>query len=316
MTKRITWLVGGVSAVMLAGACESEEAFGTAGDVTMREVEDNGLRLNGLRLNGLRLNGLRLNGLRLNGDAGTSDYVEIKKLEVKNASKTIDSWLTGSELFVATKKDGTFSGLGLDRTRIELEIKGDGRGKHTKELKVVGYELLAPGSDVALYDIEVKDGGDWVPLCEDGSPVILLGEVWNPETGDRIGSYDDAVTFACRGAALAKCVEFGYRPWASAGGVSLRDHHQACTRMVRADYCGDGVAHTTNGTPIHVLDQLGVQNVEVGASYAVEAEWGPDGATCLNGGNARHPELNIGCDIPACGTSFAAGGLIQSGKML
>jgi hypothetical protein len=59
-----------------------------------------------------------------------------------------------------------------------------------------------------------------------------------------------------------------------------------------------------------------VQNVEVGASYAVEAEWGPDGATCLNGGNARCPELNIDCDIPACGTSFASGGLIQSGKML
>ena len=54
----------------------------------------------------------------------------------------------------------------------------------------------------------------------------------------------------------------------------------------------------------------------VGASYAVEAEWGPDGATCLNGSNARHPELNIACDIPACGASFASGGLIQSGKML
>ena len=86
--------------------------------------------------------------------------------------------------------------------------------------------------------------------------------------------------------------------------------------MVRADYCGDGVTHTTNGTPIHVLDALGVQTVDAGVNYVVEAEWGPDGATCLNGSNTRHADQNIECDIPACGSSFASGGLIQSGKVL
>lgn len=31
----------------------------------------------------------------------------------------------------------------------------------------------------------------------------------------------------------------------------------AVSRMVRADYCGDGVPHTTNGTPIDVSDRCG-----------------------------------------------------------
>ncbi len=316
MAMRMTWLVGGlvgVSTVLLLTACESEDVVAEA--VELRELEDNGTRLNGTRLNGTRLNGTRLNGTRLNGDAGTSDYIEITTVDVKGGGKVVDTWLTGSELFVKTKKDGIFSGLGLDKATIEFDIQGDGKGKHKKQLKIVGYGLLAQGSDVAVYNLEVKDGG-WQPLCEDGAQAILLGDVWDPDSGDRIGSYSDALTFACRGAALAKCVEFGYRPWASVGGVALRDHHQACTRMLRADYCGDGQAHTTNGTPIHVLDQLGVQNVDVGVSYVVEAEWGPDGAICLNHANARHAEIVIECDIPACGSSFASGGLLQSGKVL
>jgi hypothetical protein len=316
MTKRITGLVGGVSAVLLAGACESEEAFGVADDVAMRELVDNGMRLNGMRLNGMRLNGMRLNGMRLNGDDGSADYVEIKKTNVADAGKVLASHLIDSELFIATKKDGTFSGLGLVDTIFQLDLQGDGRGHHKKDLKITGFRLLAPGSDVAVYNLEVKDGGSWQPLCEDGSEAILLADVWNPETGDRLDAVPDTLTFACRGAALAKCVEFGYHPWASASGVSLRDYHQACTRMLRADYCGDGVTHTTNGTPIHVLDELGVQTLDAGVNYVVEAEWGPDGATCLNGSNTRHADQFIECDIPACGSSFASGGLIQSGKVL
>jgi hypothetical protein len=124
------------------------------------------------------------------------------------------------------------------------------------------------------------------------------------------------VTFACRTAALAKCVEFGYRPWSVKSGTSLADHHQACTRMVRADYCGTGQAHTVSGTPVHVLDKLGVQTADPNVPYVVEAEWGPNGATCLNPANTRLPNQAIGCNLPTCGGSFASGGLIQSGKLV
>ena len=35
--------------------------------------------------------------------------------------------------------------------------------------------------------------------------------------------------------------------------------HQACTRLVRADYCGNGVYHTATGTSIDVYDSLNIQ---------------------------------------------------------
>ena len=78
-------------------------------------------------------------------------------------------------------------------------------------------------------------------------------------------------TFGCRGAALAKCVELGYKPWKIVNGVSLRNHHQACVRMIRADYCGDGKPWTQDGTPINVYDSLNIQTDA--ATYKLDAEW-------------------------------------------
>src|SRR5690606_3262165 len=91
---------------------------------------------------------------------------------------------------------------------------------------------------------------------------------------------DQATTWACRGAALAKCVEWGYHPEGTVSSTLLSDHHQACTRMVRADYCGDGEHHTENGTVIDVDDSLGINEFET--SWVIEAAWGEDGALCLN----------------------------------
>jgi hypothetical protein len=36
----------------------------------------------------------------------------------------------------------------------------------------------------------------------------------------------------------------GYKPWGHAPeGTSLAAYYQTCVRLVRADYCGDGVGH-------------------------------------------------------------------------
>ena len=88
--------------------------------------------------------------------------------------------------------------------------------------------------------------------------------------------------------------------------VNLADHHQACTRMARADYCGDGVPHTLNNTPIDVYDRL-VPYIQTLASvgnkeWKVEAEWGPNGALCL-GKELRvdmFTQLGIAHAMPAC----------------
>ena len=53
----------------------------------------------------------------------------------------------------------------------------------------------------------------------------------------------------------------------------------------RWDYCGEGLPHTINDTPIDILDRLSptIQGeASSGAEgWGVEAEWGPDGALCI-----------------------------------
>ena len=87
-------------------------------------------------------------------------------------------------------------------------------------------------------------------------------------------------------AALGKCVIWGYRPWATAtrcqdqscSTVSLADYHQACTHLVRADYCGNGVPYTVNGTLIDIFDDLTPPIQARAGSWGLEARWTPSGA--------------------------------------
>ena len=315
MATQKTGLVG-LAMILVVVACEPEDA--TLEEVTVRGLQENGFQLNGFQLNGFQLNGFQLNGFQLNGERldgapGTTDFIQIKDIDLKGSDKGSESWLVGSQLSIKGKKGVISTGTALVDARISFDHKEGGGGKKLKDVKITAVEPLAPGSDVMLYTLEIKSD----PLCENGREAILLGDLWDPASGDRVTEASDGgVTLACRGAALAKCVEYGYRPWASVAGVSLRDYHQACTRMVRADYCGAGLAHTTNGTPIHVLDTLGVQTVDPNVNYVVEAEWGPNGAVCLNAANTRHANQVLDCNIPACGSSFASGGLVQSGKVL
>ena len=55
---------------------------------------------------------------------------------------------------------------------------------------------------------------------------------------------------------------------------------------MRADYCGDGIGHTRDGTPIDIFDKIGIQGDESAPGMTFEAAWGPDGAVCV-----RHTRL-------------------------
>lgn len=311
------------AAMIAASACDTDEpAAADPQDPTARLLEANGFRLNGFRLNGFRLNGFRLNGFRLNGDAGSADYIELERIRLPDGPPVVQSWLVGSDLHVQTEQGVILSGAQLVGAELDFAVQEGVLGKRAKRVKITGAAPLAGRPDVWLYDLALKElSGPWTPLCLDGlglpTATILLGDAWDPETGDRLTPRPPGVvTFACRDAALAKCVEWGYRPWASAGDVALADHHQACTRAVRADYCGDGTPHTIDGLTIHVLDPLGIQTAEPNATYAVEGEWGPDGALCLDPGNTRLPGEIVACALPPCGDAFASGGLLQTGKVL
>jgi hypothetical protein len=91
--------------------------------------------------------------------------------------------------------------------------------------------------------------------------------------------------------------------------------------MVRADYCGDGTPHTVNGTPIDVYDGIGIQAPDT--NWLVDAEWGPDGALCVNSPRSAGPDqpppscfVERGMRRSDCGTlkdgSFQYGGLLAN----
>jgi hypothetical protein len=146
------------------------------------------------------------------------------------------------------------------------------------------YNIIQePGadSDVWEYQIEVFNTNTWQWENECGgqnwnlTSVALQGR-WNLAQGvinggAKISSDANLMTFACTNAALGKCTNgqsqangFGYGPWRSDYRYSPSSNsyvytsranmHQACTRMVRADYCGDGTPHTFTGNPIDVWD--------------------------------------------------------------
>jgi hypothetical protein len=134
-----------------------------------------------------------------------------------------------------------------------------------------------PDSNGLLYI--VADDATGEPICgrlADGTAVeaLPLEGFWDT----RMAWWPEGLTFACTDGILAKCVRWGYAPWTEMPGVDMRALHQTCTRMVRADYCGDGVPHTVEGTPIDIWDNAGINVRDNAAGMMFEAEWGPDGA--------------------------------------
>jgi ADYC domain len=139
--------------------------------------------------------------------------------------------------------------------------------------------------ELYLYTVAYQNApaSQWQNLCQPDregiAKAIPLSGQW-----DSKGHFKDdgKVTFACTNSVLAKCVRWGYKPWKTVQGKSLREFHQACTRMVRADYCGTGVAHTQEGTQIDVYDQLGIQKRVNKSGMTFEAAWNPYGAVAIS----------------------------------
>ncbi len=169
-----------------------------------------------------------------------------------------------------------------------------------EQAKSQGYQLSEPELDpqdpdreVYLYSVNYQDpnNSQWHNLCQPDADnlakAMLLSGEW-----DRTGTHIDnnKVTVACTSGVLAKCVRWGYKPWQTVVGVSLRDYHQTCTRMARADYCGNGISHTKDGTAIDLYDRLGIQQPESQEDREMifEAAWGVDGSVLL--ARTRYPE--------------------------
>lgn len=195
---------------------------------------------------------------------------------------------------------GDVSAIEVEGTRI-LVRKAD--GSHASNEELVGAVLVArgeggirnafridsievdpedPSGEILLYSFSAKDPatGAWTSVCTPDAKGVAKGfplaGTWTASGEHRRDPGQFELT--CTSGAYGKCVRMGYKPWKS---EAMWDRHQACTRMVRADYCGDGTPHTRDGTPIDVYDGEGVQRDEPAPGMSFEAAWGKDGAVCV-----------------------------------
>ncbi len=168
----------------------------------------------------------------------------------------------------------------------------DSQGRSvTLKIQDVQRDPKDPEGEVYLYTVVSQNAptAPWQNICQrdrdNVAKAIPLSGQWD-EKGNHINN--ERTTFACTNSALAKCVRWGYKPWKTLQGQSLRDYHQACTRMVQADYCGTGVAHTQDGTQIDVYDRLEIQRPTNRSGMEFEAAWNPEGAVAIR--RTRFPE--------------------------
>lgn len=202
----------------------------------------------------------------------------------------------------ARLKDKPLPGLRLERGHLRAaspSLEGvvfqgkDGNG-NSVEVALCRTERAGTDPTQERYEIEVwkPKREKWENPCLATDPKSTPRALAVPGQWDGSGARQEvagAFTFACEAGAIAKCVEWGYKPWAKKEGKSLTELHQACTRMARADYCGDGKSHTRDGSSIDVYDGLKVLERATESSElwdvrrgSFEAAWSAEGATCLS----------------------------------
>ncbi|MBN1204903.1 MAG: hypothetical protein JXB05_08260 [Myxococcaceae bacterium] len=191
------------------------------------------------------------------------------------------------------------------------------------EVAFCGAEPAPEDPSMAWYRIEAWNpvAQQWENPCEASGAVpdpraLAVGGVW-----DASGARQEApgkFTLACENGVITKCIRWGYKPWASREGQSLVELHQACTRMARADYCGNGQSHTHEGTIIDMYDRLGLlaATTESSADWdlsraSFEAAWAPDGATCLSRTRDGRALETI---VKECPGRFRAGAAVELGQ--
>jgi len=276
-------------ACVLASACGQGVVPAGRGSAGSDLVTTNGEQLNGEQLNGEQLNGEQLNGTNFAGPGMAVDVEYALFAGASASGRSLDSaWLEGT-VFHGVDNGREFSGMDFEGARFRAVLL-DGTPVSLRVVDIDREDF--PNRDVWSYLVQFRDSrGIWHPLCLDASNnaayAIALDGRWNygrgvPGGGDHI---DDpgAFTFACKGlGAIAKCAfPIGYKPWKTVNGASLAPYHQACVRMLRADYCGDGTPWTQNGRRIDLYDGIGVQKMSR-PLWFFEAEWAEGGAVCLS----------------------------------
>lgn len=268
MATKSSLLASASIIIFLSGGC-TEDIYEELIDSNVQALLiDNDTVLNGVKFNGVKFNGVTFNGVTFNGVT-----------------------LNGTALSGIRESDGTLVS-GADFVGADFDVVLEDSTSAVVRITAITSD---PPTGLNFYTVRYNDGNGWQDICAGGVQALPVEGTWDELTGSYIAD-PDKFTFACRGAALAKCIEWGYERDAPASecrdlpngpechDVDMRYLHEACTRMVRGDYCGDGVVHTADGTLVDVWDTLEIQveTANRASDIVFEAEWSSQGATCVS----------------------------------
>jgi hypothetical protein len=267
-------------ALTLCSACASEPASTPETGTTDQDmISVNGISLSGTSLGGNTASGTSLTGLSITG-VNVTGVGATASLPVVAKSATAAPW-SGAQL-VGSTWTATTSASSTVKLRIDAATQG-----------------AAPNTDAWFYAVSYQTSSGWSPLCgldANSQPIqaVAVAGVWGPQGSDAAAYTTSSTQFtvACRAKSIAKCVELGYKTY-----KGFTNQLQACVRLLRADYCGTGTPNTVDGTTLNLYDNVGVQSDS--AAWLPEAEWGPDGATCVNSKNAARYNL-VSSKAPSC----------------
>jgi hypothetical protein len=260
---------------------EDEETAATEqAGMTMQGTTLQGVTMQGMTMQGMTMQGYRLGGATLSGVGLMNVRVEKGELVGERDQVTLRGDALVGAHFHAEARNLTANPptSALGEYRITAVAAED-----------PAYDPTRTGNTF-LYTLEqwVGDTSSWQPACpadSDGRRVAIpLAATWD-ERGDRIES-STLFTFGCTTGVIAKCYRWGYRPWLTGYG-NMEDMHWTCTRLARADYCGNGVSHTHEGTLINIWDTMPAPGpIQTRGTPPLgmifEAGWRTNGAACLS----------------------------------
>ena len=232
-------------------------------------------------------------------------HAEVKLISVKikrnNKLQTLDQvWSVEGEMFGKIGAT-TYSGAAFLNAEVRVRLFTQAHYNVEVPYVVTTYVPAAPG-DMPRYTLKYWDGKTHKYLCapdsvEQAAAIVLDGLTVNKTTGD-IAARSNTLYLGCASGAVGKAPTWGYTPW----DLGLVDF-EAMVRMVRADYCGDGVSWTTPGRAVTISDVWGI-NGFAATTGPTEAIWGPGGALCI--GQPRDSTIAAssvvcgGAPVPAC----------------
>jgi hypothetical protein len=271
-----------------------------------------GFNSQGIQAQGFQAQGVSVHGVLASG-------VDPQSVALRGVSQEeATAWMAGAanelllpdQIVLVQLDQGVLTGLSAagellrDQDLVGLTIPFGSNDGRTVWIDLTAVAPHPDVSDLPLYTLQYEGES----LCAEGKGGLFVPGVWD-ETGAQHGrllSGKRAInsTFSCLAGVIAKCVVWGYRPWTQGAEI-----HQVCTRMARADYCGDGVPHTENGTTIDLFDTRGIQTPVQNDGLTFEAGWDANGAVCVRepryvdeGANGEVILPSCWADKPSCET--------------